>query len=216
MKTDTALLLRETNKNKMYSFIISLALFMIYGALSATTLPGGKLKVESGKMHFTLVKTSSSGYDPEMTEFSSMTGLANEISGFVDMKEKTFDMTMDINLDSFSLSGKFKFANNRMHETHLESFKFATANYKGTVVSYEPTTGIAKVIGKMTSHGVTKDNFTIEGKVVPSKTTKDNYLLTADFKVNLRDFNIEVPNTKLTKVSEIVKLKIKIELRAVK
>jgi polyisoprenoid-binding protein YceI len=167
-------------------------------------------------MLFTLVKKSSSGYDPSMTEFASMTGLANEVSGYVDTKEKKFDITMDVTLTGFSLGGKFKFANNRMHETHLESSKFATANYKGTIVSYDPETGIAKVIGKMTAHGVTKDDFAVEGKIAPSKIKKGNYLLTADFKVNLRDFGIEVPNTKLTKVSEIVKLKMKIELRAVK
>lgn len=203
-------------KCKIILQAIGIILLVAYSGLSATALPGGKLKVESGKMHFTLVKTSSSGYDPDMTEFSSMTGLANQLSGFVDVKEKTFDMTMDVNLESFSLSGKFKFANNRMHETHLESFKFATASYKGKIVSYDPATGIAKVNGKMTSHGVTKDNFSIEGKVVPSKITKGNFSLTADFKVNLKDFGIEVPKTKLTNVSEIVKLKIKIELRTEK
>ncbi len=203
-------------KSKHFSWIISIILCVAYSSLSATQLPEGKLKVESGKMLFTLVKKSSSGYDPSMTEFASMTGLANEVSGYVDMKEKTFDITMDVTLAGFSLGGKFKFANNRMHETHLESSKFATTNYKGTIISYDPETGIAKVTGKMTAHGMTKDNFTMEGKVVPSKVNKGGYLLTAAFKVNLRDFSIEVPNTKLTKVSEIVKLKIKLELKAVK
>ncbi len=218
MKTDTVLFLKNTDrkKSKKYSYIIGLALIVVYGSLSATTLPEGKLNVESGKMLFTLVKKSSSGYDPSMTEFASMTGLANEVSGYVDTKEKKFDITMDVTLTGFSLGGKFKFANNRMHETHLESSKFATANYKGTIVSYDPETGIAKVTGKMTAHGVTKDNFSMEGKVVPSKVNKGGYLLTAAFKVNLRDFSIEVPNTKLTKVSEIVKLKIKFELKTIK
>jgi polyisoprenoid-binding protein YceI len=218
MKTPTLLLTKEdiTKKVRLLFFIFCLTAIFGYEALSATTLPEGKLKVESGKMHFTLVKTSSSGYDPEMTEFSSMTGLANDLTGYVNLKDKTFDMTLNVSLDSFSLSGKFKFANNRMHETHLESFKFSTTNYKGTIVSYDPATGLAKVTGKLTVHGVTKDNVTIEGKVTPSKVTKGNFLLTADFKVNLKDFSIEVPNTKLTKVSEIVKLKIKIELKSEK
>lgn len=55
----------------------------------------------------------------------------------------------------------------------------------------------------------------VEGHVVPSKSGK-GYLLTSGFKVNLNDFKIEVPNTKLTKVKEIVELKFKFELRGEK
>lgn len=183
-----------------------LILFFVYGALAATPIPENRLKVESGKMLFTLVKTLV-GSDAKMT------GLANDISGTIDMKGKTFNFTMDISLDSFFLSGKFKFANERMHATYLESSKFATANYKGTIVSYDPANGKAKVNGKMTIHGVTKENVEMEGLVGPSESGK-GYLLTAGFKENLNDYKITVPDTKVAKVSEIVELKIKIELRS--
>jgi len=199
-------------KNKYTFLLLTLVLFCVYGGLSATTISEPKLKVESGKMLFTLVKTNSSGYDPSMTDSAKMTGMANQTSGSVNMKEKTFDVTMDVSLNSFFLGGKFKFANGRMHETHLESFNFASMNYKGNIESYDNSTGKAKLTGKMSAHGITKDNFAIEGKITPSKSG-NGYLFASDFKVNLKDFKIEVPKTKLTKVSPIVKVKIKLELR---
>lgn len=195
-------------QNKFFG-IVSLLGFLAYSSLSAgPTIAESKLKVESGKMLFTLVKTMA-GTD------SKMVGLAKQVSGNVDMKAKTFDFTMDITLDSFALDGQYKFANDRMHETYLESAKFATANYKGTILSYDPATGKAKVSGKMTIHGTTKDNVEIEGVVTPSESGS-GYLLTAGFKVNLNDYKIAVPDIKLAKVSEIVELKIKLELKSAK
>lgn len=188
--------------------IVSIIAFLTYGSLAATPIAESKLKVESGKMLFTLIKTMA-GSD------SKMVGLANQVTGNVDMKAKTFDFTMDITLESFALSGQYKFANDRMHETYLESAKFATANYKGTIVSYDPATGKAKVTGKMTIHGSTKDNVEMEGLVTKSESGS-GYLLTAGFKVNLNDFKIAVPDIKLAKVSEIVELKIKLELKSAK
>ncbi len=188
--------------------IVSIIAFLTYGSLAATPIAESKLKVESGKMLFTLIKTMA-GSD------SKMVGLATQVTGNVDMKAKTFDFTMDITLESFGLSGQYKFANDRMHETYLESAKFATANYKGTIVSYDPATGKAKVTGKMTIHGTTKDNVEIEGLVTKSESGS-GYLLTAGFKVNLTDYKIAVPDIKLAKVSEMVELKMKLELKSAK
>ena len=67
----------------------------------------------------------------------------------------------------------------------------------------------------MTIHGTTKDNVEIEGVVTPSESGS-GYLLTAGFKVNLNDYKIAVPDIKLAKVSEIVELKIKLELKSAK
>lgn len=201
--------------NDNRKLITAILITLVYGSLSATNISESKLNVHSGKMLFTLVKKSSSGYDPNMTEYASMTGVANKVSGLIDMTEKTFDVTMDMSLESVSLGGKFKFANNKMHETYLESFKFGSANYKGNIVSYNNSNGKAKLTGDMTVHGVTKENFTVNGLIEKSKSGK-GYLFTTGFNVNLDDFNIEVPNTKITKVSEIVKLKIKLELRKAK
>lgn len=194
--------------NRKILTIISLVLFTGYMSLSATPISETNLKVDSGKMLFTLIKTMG-GVD------SKMVGLANQVTGKIDMKGKTFEFNMDINLESFSLSGDFKFANDRMHETYLESAKYNSASYKGTIVSYDPATGKAKVTGKMTIHGTTKDNVEIEGLVKPSESGS-GYLLTSAFKVNLNDYKIAVPDIKLAKVNEIVELKMKLELKSAK
>jgi len=187
---------------------LGIILFLAFGSLAATEISETNLRVDSGKMLFTLIKTMA-GTD------SKMVGLANQISGNIDMKAKTVDFKMDITLASFSLSGNYKFANDRMHETYLESTKFSVASYKGTIVSYDPATGNAKVKGKMTIHGTTKDNVELEGIVKPSESGS-GYLLTSSFKVNLTDYNITVPDIKLAKVSEMVDLKMKLELKSSK
>lgn len=196
----------------MYFGLYSLIFFFLYGILSATPIPEEQLKVNSGRMLFTLTKKTESGYDATMTKYVSMTGLANKFSGNIKLKEKTFDISMSINLINFFLSGEFKFANSRMHETHMNSAKFGTASYKGTIISYDPASGMAKVNGKLTVHGVTKDNFVIEGKVTKSKTGK-GYALRSDFKVDLQDFKIPMPNTKLVEVNQLVDVKLKLELK---
>ncbi len=187
----------------------AIAVLFAFNSLSADALKiEEKLKIESGKMLFTLIKTMAGSE-------SKMSGIANQMTGSFDLKAKTFDITMQINLNSFALGGEFKFANDRMHETYLESTQYPTANYKGTIVSYDENTGKAKVKGTMTIHGTKKDNVTIDGLVVRS-TSGSGYLLTADFNVNLKDYNIAVPDIKLAKVKEIVSLKMKIELRGAK
>lgn len=190
--------------------ITALAVLFAFNALSAdaVNIKEEKLKIESGKMLFTLIKTMAGSQ-------SKMTGLASQMTGSFDMKAKTFDITMQINLNSFALGGEYKFANDRMHETYLESSQHPTANYKGTIVSYDPASGKAKVKGTMTIHGTKKENVAIDGLVVPS-AGGSGYLLTADFTVNLNDYKIAVPDIKLAKVNEIVSLKMKIELRGAK
>ncbi|HNF15114.1 MAG TPA: YceI family protein [Leptospiraceae bacterium] len=199
------------NLRKSFITISGLIIYLTYGMLSAVPVKEDRLKVESGKMLFTLKKKNSSGYDPDMVKSETMTGMANRASGTVNMKDRTFDITMDVGLETFFLGGKFKFANTRMHENYLESSKYSSVNYKGTIVSYDEESGKAKVKGKMTLHGVSKDNFSTEGTVTVSKSGK-GYLLTVSFNVNLRDFGIQVPNTKITKIREMVALKVKLEL----
>lgn len=201
------------NLRKVFFTITSMTVYLAYGILSAVPISEDRLKVESGKMLFTLKKKNSSGFDPDMVKSETMTGMANRASGYVSLKDRTFDITMDVSIESFFLGGKFKFANSRMHETYLESSKYNSVNYKGTIVSYDEESGKAKVKGKMTLHGVSKDNFSTEGIVTASKSGK-GYLLTVSFNINLRDFGIQVPNTKITKIRETVALKIKLELKA--
>ncbi|HNH09649.1 MAG TPA: YceI family protein [Leptospiraceae bacterium] len=190
--------------------IAALAVLFAFSSLNADAvkIKEDKLKIESGKMLFTLIKTMAGSE-------SKMTGLASQMTGSFDMKAKTFDITMQINLNSFALGGEYKFANDRMHETYLESSQYPSANYKGSILSYDPVSGKAKVKGTMTIHGTKKENVTIDGLVVPS-ASGSGYLLTADFLVNLKDYNIAVPDIKLATVKEIVSLKMKIELRGAK
>ncbi|MDH5655707.1 MAG: YceI family protein [Spirochaetia bacterium] len=188
-------------KHLLNLLVPGILLIFFASAVSAVDLKDETLKITSGKMLFTLVKTTPQGD-------SKMSGLANKFKGSINFKDKTVSVTMDINQDDFLLSGKFKFANNRMHVTYLESEKYTNAVFSGQVVSFDPESGKFSVRGNMTLHGVTKSNFLIDCMI--EKTKKANeYLLTSSFKINLTDFKIPVPDIGLAKVNEVVGLKTK-------
>lgn len=175
----------------------------------AVEIKEAKLTLGSASsMKFTLIKTMA------LTGESKMTGRATNITGTIDMTGKTLSISMPINEKSFQLDGEYKFANSRMHEEYLESSQYGTASYEGTILSYDSATGSAKVKGKMTIHGTTKDNFELTGRVTPAKT--EGYRLECDFKVNLNDFNVKTPDIKLAKVSNIVTLNAAFHLKEAK
>ena len=183
-------------------------IFFSTSSVFAVELNNQKLELSSGKMLFTLVKTTPAGD-------SKMTGLANKFSGWMDLQKKTVEITMYVTHQSFQLSGEFKFANNRMHETYMHSDKYPTSKYSGTVVSFDPSSGKIKLIGNMSLHGVTKSNFPIEC-VYENTKKSDEYLLVCSFTVKLTDFNIEPPDIGLATVDNVVRLKTKFIMRVVK
>lgn len=142
--------------HKIALFLIPLFLINLV-ALQAVEVKESKLTVTSGRMLYVLVKT-----EWEIT--AKMSGVADEFNGTVDVKSKTVDIYASIKHENFYLTGAYKYANQLMHEGYLESDKYPTAHFKGTIVSHDTTTGDIKVSGKMTIHGVTMDNVEISGK----------------------------------------------------
>jgi polyisoprenoid-binding protein YceI len=196
---------------KQVKNIISLTVFLLFlvTSIDSVEIKEPKLEVSSGKMMFTLIKTTM------LAGKSEMNGLASVFSGSVNMADKTFDFTASLKNEDFQLSGGYKYANPRMHEDYLESAQYPTAKFVGTILSYDPTTGTAKVNGKMTLHGVTKDNIAITGNVTKNKSG-EGYELKSTFKVKLSDYKIKAPDMGVATVSELVELKVKLELRTAK
>lgn len=172
--------------------------FFAVSLVHSVEVSESKLKISSGKALFVLVKT-------EWEVTAKMSGVAEEFYGTVDIASKKVSIFTSIKHDNFYLTGNYKYANDLMHEGYLESETYHTANFDGSIVAHDTTSGDIKVVGKMQIHGVTKDNVEITGKL---KKHGKGYLFTASFKINPKDYKMEPP-----KIKE-VEINVKFELSA--
>lgn len=92
------------------------------------------------------------------------------------------------------------------NENYVESDKFPKANFKGTIANNSEikwtTDGTypAKVQGKMTIHGVTKD-VTADGSI---EVKGGKVIANSKFIILLKDYNIEIPKLVKDKITEDV------------
>ena len=95
----------------------------------------------------------------------------------------------------------------------METEKFPKAIFEGVIQSYDSKSGEVVVIGSISLHGVIRKDVSIKGNVT---ATDSGYSLACEFPINLKDFSIQVPKLLILKVSEIVKLEVKLDLKSVK
>lgn len=174
--------------------IISLFAMLLFSTMSlihAVEVQESKLKLNSGKILFVLVKT-------EWDVTAKMSGVAEEFYGSVDIVSKKVSIFASIKHDNFYLTGAYKYANDLMHEGYLESEIYHTANFEGMIIEHDKTSGDIRVVGKMQIHGVTKDSVEITGKL---KKSSKGYLFTSNFKINPKDYKMEPPKIKEVDVS---------------
>jgi polyisoprenoid-binding protein YceI len=104
------------------------------------------------------------------------------------------------------------------NENYVESDKFPKAEFKGTVtnnsqIDYSKQgTYTAKVNGKLTIHGVTKDINTT-GTI---KVDSDKINATSAFNILLSDYKIKIPGIVKDKVSNNIRITIDTELEPLK
>lgn len=106
----------------------------------------------------------------------------------------------------------FHFTNGLMeehfNENYLESDKFPEAIFKGTLSQKIDMLQDAEyqinVIGNLTLHGITKPT-SVSGKI---KVDHGVLLLSSDFIIAVSDYHIDIPNDKLSNISQNIKIKI--------
>lgn len=96
------------------------------------------------------------------------------------------------------------------NENYMESTKFPKASYKGTISNLSEikfgTAGTykAKVNGKMTMHGVTKD-LAAEGTIEVKGT---QIIVKSNFNVNPEDYQIKIPDAVKEKIAKSIKVSV--------
>lgn len=104
------------------------------------------------------------------------------------------------------------------NDNYVESHKYPEAVFRGTVVNNKSVNYAkdgsypAKVSGKMTIHGVTK-NFTTDGVI---KVDDGKLKLETDFVVLLSDYNIKIPALVKDKLSNSIRVTVDAKLQPLK
>jgi hypothetical protein len=152
--------------------------------------------------------------------FSSKTSLEN-----IEGRNKSVTCVLDTksgNLQFAVLMKGFEFEKALMqehfNENYVESHKFPKAEFKGQVINSSEIdfgkegTYPAKVRGKLTIHGETKDIET-NGKIV---VKGDKIEAGADFNIQIADYNITVPSVVKDNISTTVTIAVNCSLEQLK
>ncbi|HNH10935.1 MAG TPA: hypothetical protein PK683_20735, partial [Leptospiraceae bacterium] len=81
--------------------VLLLSGILCFSGLSAVQVTESRLKVKSGKILYTLVKT-------EWETTAKMSGVGEKFSGTVDVDGKAVSITASLKRDSFYLTGEYK------------------------------------------------------------------------------------------------------------
>jgi len=95
------------------------------------------------------------------------------------------------------------------NENYLESDLYPKSTFIGKVISLN--NDVASVKGDLTIHGVTN-----RINVIGSLIKKDKVRISADFKVQLEDYNIAIPKIVMYKIAEEIEIKVEVELKEIK
>jgi polyisoprenoid-binding protein YceI len=86
---------------------------------------------------------------------------------------------------------------------------YPKSTFIGKVISLN--NDVASVKGDLTIHGVTN-----RINVIGSLIKKDKVRISADFKVQLEDYNIAIPKIAMYKIAEEIEIKVEVELKEIK
>jgi len=170
--------------------LILLSLILINNLYS---VENNVMSVKSGKVVF--IST---------TNKLSFKGVGKSVTGKINFK----DMSISIQVDLEDLRTGIKNRDDHMKENYLETHKYPMAVFLGSISKYNKSTGDAEALGTLSIHGVEKKNFKLLGKV---KEDSGSLFLNSNFRITLREFNIEIPKLVILELSNDIDLEIDLE-----
>jgi YceI-like domain len=181
----------------MKKLVLALATLIV----SATPVFAQKYMTRTGKISFNATSPGS----PEKIE-----AVNNEVANIIDAK--TGDVVFQVLIKGF----KFERALMQEHfnENYMESDKFPKSDFKGTITNISDInfakdgSYTAKVSGKLSIHGVTKD-VAVPGTIIVSG---GKIRVKAKFSVNLKEYGISIPAVVADKVGKEAAITLETEL----
>ena len=140
-------------------------------------------------------------------------GLTSKVDGYLfwdgdDMLNKS-DFYFEVDLNT--LDTGIGLRNRHMRENYLETEKFPTTHFKGSLIKIDksnPNEITALAQGKMFIHGVER----LKSVQVTIKKEGDKLRVIGEFEVKLSDYGITVPSIMFYKIDEAMQLKIDFSL----
>jgi polyisoprenoid-binding protein YceI len=124
----------------------------------------------------------------------------NEVANILDTK--TGNIVFQVPVKSFKFERELM--QEHFNENYMESDKYPRSDFKGTIGNMaeinftKDGTYNAKVTGKLTIHGVTKDVAVPGAIIIKGNTVKES----AKFIVKLHDYNIDIPGVVSDKIGK--------------
>ena len=179
-------------KNSILTIIIALV-------VSFSAVGQSKYFTRSGKIIFNATSPSS----PEKIEASN-----DKATSMLDFSSGQMEFAVLMKAFAFEKA----LMEEHFNENYVESDKFPKATFKGSVKNISDViltkdgSYTARIAGKLTIHGVTKDVETtgtiiVKGSSITAKS---------DFKIQLSDYGIEVPNLVSDKVAKEASISVNI------
>ncbi|MCW3121691.1 MAG: polyisoprenoid-binding protein [Flavipsychrobacter sp.] len=159
--------------------------------MATTAMFAQKYMTRTGRISFNATAAKS----PEKIE-----AINNEVANIVDAK--TGDIVFQVLIKSFKFERELM--QEHFNENYMQSDKFPKSEFKGKIDNLSDVnftkdgTYNAKVSGKLTIHGVTKD-VNVPGTIAVKGNT---VAVKAKFSVKLNDYNIDIPAMVADKVGK--------------
>ncbi len=132
----------------------------------------------------------------------------NQVLSIIDLSKNEIAVSMLMNAFIFKKS----LMHEHFNESYIESDLYPKATFEGRIVDFDPlaTGAQTKMIqGALTIHGITKE--------IEIKTTiqdmNGSYLLTGDFEVAVKDFDIKIPPILAPNIAKIISITFRFEYR---
>jgi hypothetical protein len=139
---------------------------------------------------------------------------AGNVKAVVVLVGKTREIVVQVPIKDFEFDRKLM--QEHFNENYMESDKYPFAKFKGTIEQQidfsEDGIYDVKVAGILTVHGVDQTR-SIAGKVIISGRTVQ---ILSDFKVACADHRIKIPTLIITKIAEVINIKLDGRLSLVK
>lgn len=179
---------------------MKLTILIMFLTLNSATLIFSKdfYKTTTGKVDFT-----------SDAPFELIKAQSNNISGIIDIQNKTFAFKIPVNsFDGF----KSSLQQTHFRENYMETDKYPNATFEGKIIDnidlLQPGTYEINGEGYFNVHGVKKKR-TIQVKLT---VTKNKIIVNSEFNISLTDHNIKVPSVAYKKIAEEIYVTVTAEL----
>ena len=179
-------------------FLIVLAIL-----ISSIAQSQGKFFTKSGKIEF----SSKAPLEDIEAKNNSVTALLDSRAGTIQFSV----MMKGFEFDKALMQEHF-------NDNYVESHKYPKSEFKGVIVNNtemnygKEGTYNARIIGKLTIHGVTKDIETFATLKVDDGEIEGN----SSFSIKLSDYNVKIPRLMKDNISNNVKITVKTKLQPLK